>query len=62
MAILTGLAVKAGDTEKIKSAALGIAVETRRASQTAAGVRSGSSDGSTRKESGDSEELHVEMW
>lgn len=61
MAILTGLAVKADDTENNSSAALGIAVEASRASRTA-GVRSGSSNGSTRKESGDSEELHVEMW
>lgn len=62
MAILTGLAVKAEKTEKKSSAALGIAVATRRASRTATGVRSGSGNGSTRKESGDSEELHVEMW
>ncbi|QLI63900.1 uncharacterized protein G6M90_00g006620 [Metarhizium brunneum] len=62
MAILTGLAVKADDTENNSRAALGIAVETRRANRTAASVKSGSSNGSTRKESGDSEELHVEMW
>lgn len=61
MAILTGLAVKADDTENINSAALGIAEETKRANWTV-GVRSGSSSGSTRKESGDSEGLHVEMW